>query len=151
MGMKLNRLIGLMARLSQGISVLKQWLRSLTNLVPYWQIIGIPILMWCIGITLNRVEMAINHGQMPVHWMALRPCPWKFEDDMAHSCMDAHTRLKILADWIPVTEKGEYKGVMSPGDVLITPWENFGDSFLLIWGTLVLKRVKDLSGSGAQR
>jgi hypothetical protein len=115
---------------------------KLSSYIPYWYILGIPIAMWCIGISLNRVEMAINHGQMPVHWPGLRPCPWDFDDDMVHSCMDKATRLKILADWIPITFNGEYKGMMSLGDVLVTPWDDFKDYFSLIWLTLILRNYK---------
>lgn len=81
--------------------------------IPYKYLLLGPTAMFALGFAMNAIVMAANHGQMPV----LIPggdCSMVDAEDIIHSCMNAGTHLKFLADWIVI----RHLGVASPGDFL---------------------------------
>lgn len=99
--------------------------------------------VWAFGYVLNALVMACNHGQMPVLAPGWNCSLLNLEDDPLHSCMNAHTHLKFLADWIVMAEGGEIKGIASPGDF----FEWFGElTFYPALVTWIMYIIKDSSG-----
>lgn len=90
----------------------------------YLWLLYTPILALYLGMVSNALVMAVNHAQMPVLWPGgdNDTCQTTLaaQEDMVHSCMTHATHLKILADWIVVSE-----GIASPGDMGIFFYEDF--------------------------
>lgn len=83
----------------------------------------LPASLFAIGFMMNALVMGVNHSQMPVLIPGLThgACPIDgTESDVIHTCMNASTHLKFLADW--VTIRG--LGIACPGDFL----EFFGEA-----------------------
>jgi Family of unknown function (DUF5317) len=84
--------------------------------LPAWTLILLPTLILYIGVSLNKVVMAVNHGKMPV---MLEPCDEKMfaeeEPFVTHRCMTRDTHLNFLGDWIVLRNVG----IESLGDVLM--------------------------------
>ena len=92
----------------------------------HWQILLLGILVvnfavsksridWTIvlvvtGILLNGIVTCANKGRMPVLTREDEDA-----DSVTHQNMDRHTRLRFLADWIPLSDRR----MISPGDVLL--------------------------------
>ena len=62
------------------------------------------------GILLNCIVVCANQGRMPVLTRENEDA-----DSMTHKNMERHTRLRFLADWIPLGERL----MISPGDVFL--------------------------------
>lgn len=102
--------------------------------LPKWLLLVSPSALYALGYALNALVMAANHGQMPVLWPG--GCAgYPQDNDILHVCMDAHTHLKFLADWIV-----QHDGVASPGDYLewasdVTFWP-----CIFIWGGMKTRK-----------
>jgi len=105
--------------------------------IPYWPILAVPSLSIMLGFFLNAIVMAANGGQMPV----LVPggnCSLIDSQDILHVCMNAHTHLKILADWISF-----YDSMTSLGDFFLLFGKHFYIPALYTWAVLVIRDYRE--------
>lgn len=81
---------------------------------------GIPgIKTFGAGTLMNFAAIAANGGAMPVSARAIELVGQSGTPAGLHTLMDAHTRLWLLADIIPVPIPLPQRGVISIGDILI--------------------------------
>lgn len=106
--------------------------------VPFLTFLAGPSLSYGLGVTLNKICMAFNGGQMPV---LLPDCSNRVDmaGDPHHICMVASTHLKILADWL-IFPWGE----TSIGDMLIDLGGNTFWYGLAIWATIMILKYNDM-------
>lgn len=134
--------------------------------IPYWQIIAIPFLLIAAGTSSNQAVLIANHGKFPVmvnpvqqkefqqkEQEDIQIGPFRVEmpkspavtdseylGDDVHTVMGNNSRLKILADII-----NTHDGVMSVGDVFIMAGTWLWGFAPIVWLTLVLKKVWELT------
>lgn len=99
-----------------------------------------PTLMYVIGAAMNYIVCAFNHGQMPVQYPG--GCDGVFATataDPFHSCLDAHSRLRVLTDWI---QGGT--SIYSPGDLLILGGLSIFWVCLVVW---IVLRIEEHNAS----
>jgi hypothetical protein len=112
--------------------------------VPCWPLLIIPALVFALGYLLNVVAIGVNHGYMPVQ--GYTECVGNSAEergDVIHVCMDKHTRLKILSDWIYAPWMG---GTASIGDMLEWAAENSMYPCWFIWlGFIIYEHSEDES------
>jgi len=103
--------------------------------IPYWQFLLGPTLGMYLGIAINCIVLAANHGQMPVQWPG--GCGgWDVSEyDFIHVCMTHASHLKFLCDWISL---GGY--IASPGDMLIFLGSYFQTPAMFAWIILMVKK-----------
>lgn len=86
---------------------------------------------------MNAIVMAANHGQMPVLIPGLvsGACPLDPDSDWIHSCMNAGTHLKFLADWVVI----RHFGIASPGDFFLWGGDNAFWPCLVTWIGFIIR------------
>lgn len=117
--------------------------------IPYWYLLILPYAAVYFGMGLNQLALAVNHEQMPVafpaseyHQVCDDPTTLMQNGDTVHSCMNEHTRLRFLCDWIVIgNPQADY--IMSPGDIFIFLYEASMPLFLYLWIALI---IRDLLG-----
>lgn len=106
--------------------------------IPYWQLIILPGLLFCVGFILNSIAVAANQGQMAV----LMPggCYVKdFVGDPNHVCMTHASHFKFLSDWVLIPSLG----IASPGDFLIWLGEYTYLPGLYIWIAMIIRNYNE--------
>src|SRR5258707_11259536 len=81
--------------------------------LPYWKLFVTPPALFILGFLMNSLVMAMNNNQMPVFIPGGCPVGTDLGDGI-HTCMNAHTHLKALADWILIPG-----AIASPGDMFL--------------------------------
>src|SRR5208282_614182 len=103
---------------------------------PYWYLLAVPILLYCLGVSSNQIVLVANHGKFPVmmnaSWMDMKcstagmdpedveamPSSWCGKGgemlDETHSVMGPNSHLKALADILPIGH-----AIYSIGDSLL--------------------------------
>lgn len=105
--------------------------------IPRLKMLVIPALLWVLGFFCNVAVMAKNYNQMPVF---RTNCPlYILEGDSVHTCMNASSHLKLLADWIHIPGSGFW----SPGDVLMWFAETVFPPLAGAWIALLLVKNKE--------
>jgi hypothetical protein len=86
-------------------------------LVANRKLVGLPLLS--LGVALNTIAIAANHGVMPATRSALRIAGIDTSGGYSNSAAVAHAKLQILGDVIPVPGPWPIGNVLSVGDLLI--------------------------------
>jgi hypothetical protein len=93
----------------------------------YAWLVWIPLLLLAVGIGMNRLAVAMNHGTMPV--VLPRSGAIAHKDTM-HLAATADSRFLFLCDWIQLHAS---KDVASPGDCLITAGDLLKWPIVWVW------------------
>jgi Family of unknown function (DUF5317) len=103
--------------------------RSMFRLVreTYVWLVWIPLLLLAVGIGMNRLAVAMNHGTMPV---VLASSGAIAHNDKMHLAATADSRLLFLCDWIQLHAS---RDVASPGDYLITAGDLLKWPVVWVW------------------
>jgi len=126
--------------------------------LPYWYLLVVPILLFCLGVASNQAVLIANHGKFPVMLNAIqyeRHCSLQGLEpddialmpadacakggqmiDPAHSVMGPNSNLKLLSDIFPIG-----RNIYSLGDGLLY----LGDWLLsftpYMWLALVIRKL----------
>lgn len=125
---------------------------------PYWYLIVVPVLLFCLGVVSNQSVLIANHGKFPVMlnpaWMATQCAPIDKDDeeyavipaasckkggemiDMTHSVMGPNSHLKALGDIIPLG-----RNIYSIGDGLLYLGDWLLSFMPFMWVALVLRKL----------
>ena len=96
-----------------------------------WPLLAAPWILLFLGMGMNEAAIFANHFQMPF----INPggvCPAQSGDDIVHTCMNAHSHLKLLSD-IFISDKG----AASVGDILQDLADGLQAPFLYVWMALL--------------
>ena len=124
---------------------------------PYWYLLVIPVLLFCLGAASNQAVLIANHGKFPVmmnaSWMDMKcstqgmdpeeiaaaPSGWCGKGgemlDRTHSIMGPNSHLKALADIFPLGN------TYSIGDGLIYLGEWLQTFCPFMWLGLALRKL----------
>lgn len=93
----------------------------------YVWLVWIPLLLLGLGIGMNLLAVAMNHGTMPV---VLPHLGMIGGNDKMHVAATANSRFLFLCDWIQLHAT---KRVVSPGDFLITAGDSLKWPLVWMW------------------
>lgn len=123
---------------------------------PYWYLIVVPILLFCLGVASNQSVLVANHGKFPVmlsEGAYYQYCTAHSEEDEAtapaiscikggqmidpvHSVMGPNSHFKVLSDIIPLGS-----AIYSIGDGLIELGLFLLGYTPIMWLALVLRKI----------